>query len=81
MQDKKTTKLAAKARQKESAIQQGGVILEQDNQSATKKKTSFLKVGFMKTWGRHYLDDADTQINTENGSDRFFRFSANVPVN
>jgi hypothetical protein len=44
--------------------------------SKTNKLPKFEEVGFNKTFGRQYLDEEDTVPNEENGTDRFFKFTA-----
>jgi len=44
--------------------------------SKTNKQPKFEEVGFNKTFGRQYLDEEDTVPNEENGTDRFFAFTA-----
>jgi len=48
--------------------------------STDKKNPKFEEVGFNKTFGRHYLDDNDTKINTVAGSDRFYQFTSNFDL-
>lgn len=40
------------------------------------KKPKFEEIGFNKTFGRQYKDEDDTEPNTENGTERFFQFTA-----
>ena len=44
--------------------------------SSVGKKPKFEVVGFRKTFGRQYIDDDDTIPNKENGTDRFYAFTA-----
>ena len=59
--------------------------LEDDNTQPTfssqNKLPKFEEVGFNKTFGRQYLDDEDTVLNKENGTDRFFAFTAKYNLN
>jgi hypothetical protein len=83
IQDKKVKIMVSQAQLKEQNKKLASVALEQDNEAPTFKdgaRTSFARVGFKKTFGRHYNDENDTDVNTENGSDRFYRFTANVAV-
>jgi len=41
-----------------------------------RKKPKFSEIKFFKTVGKHYLDDKNQVLNTENGSDRFYSFTA-----
>jgi hypothetical protein len=45
-----------------------------------KKNPKFEEVGLTKTVGMHYLDSADTKINTVAGADRFFQFTSNFDL-
>ena len=45
--------------------------------SSNDKKPKFEETGFNKTFGLHFLDKADTKINTVAGADRFFQFTSN----
>jgi hypothetical protein len=58
------------------------VEIESDPESQTykDKKPRFEEVGFNKTFGRHYIDQADTEVNTADGSDRFFDFTGRQNV-
>lgn len=47
---------------------------------SNEKLTNFARINFQKNFGRHFVDQDDTVINTENGSDRFFEFSDKVAV-
>jgi hypothetical protein len=59
--------------------------IEDDNTQPTfssqNKLPKFEEVGFNKTFGRQYLDDEDTVLNKENGTDRFFAFTAKYNLN
>jgi hypothetical protein len=83
IQDKKVKIMVSQAQLKEQNKKLASVALEQDNDAPTFKdgaRTSFARVGFKKTFGRHYNDENDTDVNTENGADRFYRFTSDVPV-
>jgi hypothetical protein len=58
------------------------VELESDPDAPTykDKKPKFEEVGFNKTFGRHYLDEEDKELNTADGSDRFFAFTGKQNV-
>ena len=60
------------------------IHIEGDPKSSTyttsDKAPKFEEVGFNKTFGRHYIDDKDTKLNTEEGTDRFFNFTAKFAV-
>lgn len=83
IQDKKVKIMVSQAQVKEQNKKLGSVALDQDTESPTfkdGKRSNFARTGFKKTFGRHYQDEADTTLNTENGSDRFYKFTANVSV-
>lgn len=46
------------------------------NFSEKGRRPKFELVGFFKTFGRQYNDPEDTDLNTENGTDRFYRFTS-----
>lgn len=59
--------------------------LEDDNTQPTfssqNRLPKFEEVGFNKTFGRQYIDEEDTIINKDNGTDRFFAFTAKYNLN
>jgi hypothetical protein len=59
---------------------ESGSFIEDDPKTPTyisdKKKPKFENIGFYKTFGKHYLDKYDKDINTNFGSDRFFAFTS-----
>ncbi len=60
------------------------IMINPDPKSATytfqDRKPKFEEVLFNKTFGRQYLDDNDTEINTKNGTERFYAFTAKQNV-
>lgn len=76
---KKTRKKAVKKDVDEDGQEETEEL--EDNETVTtfsksNKLPKFEEVGFNKTFGRQYLDEEDTVPNEENGTDRFFKFTA-----
>ncbi len=56
------------------------IVSGTDTDTYRDKKPKFEEVGFNKTFGRQYLDENDEVPNTEDGTDRFFAFTAKQNV-
>ena len=61
--------------------QAGNFFVLEENDTVTNfsekgRRPKFEAVGFFKTFGRQYNDPEDTDLNTENGTDRFYRFTS-----
>jgi hypothetical protein len=84
--NKVKTKLPIKNTKQSKDLKQGDGEAELEDGEDTiglsrVKKPKFEEIGFNKTFGRHYLDENDTQLNTSYGSDRFYKFTAKYNLN
>jgi hypothetical protein len=79
---KATRKFTAKSDNPQEIESDTDIVSDPETSTYTtdKKNPKFEEVGFYKTFGKHYIDNNDTKLNTIAGSERFYEFTSNFDL-